>query len=581
MSEMVLPGVYIEERAEALIVPSQITVGNLGIVGTASKGPIGLPIIIGSRSEAREIFGGYDTFIDGNQNELTLVRALDLAYANGASTAFVVRVTNTEDKEAGPNFIKEWDRNTTARQATFSIAGETDGSIAAKLRAKTHGTWGNKLTVNVWDADGVSFIDGEEYSGGSTISLKRVPAENARNRVIITIAATGQARVLSIVYINEELSSGKVFLDIANQQLKFYDNEDPGNKDSVKISYTVPKDQSRKVTIRYGGTSETYTVADGNHLKDLINNATSPSRLVEAFTDGSSVIGSDIPKKHKNFDDFREFGKAADTPGSDGANAVASDYELGLEQLLNEDAHIIVAAGMDHNAIGSKLKEHCERASTDKMKKDRIAVAGSEVNASVDTIRSHEISSERVIFVAPGIKSTDITTGKEVTLPGSYAAAVIAGMLCGRSPHISLTNKTLSVSGLEVKFTQAQLETLLNERVLALEERNGFRIVKGITTDKGPYRQITTRRIVDYAKYGVRSAAESYIGLLNNDRVRKALKGTINGFLVGMIDDEMLISYELDVNATRDEEIRGIARVTMTLRPTFSIDFIKVVMFLG
>lgn len=48
-----------------------------------------------------------------------------------------------------------------------------------------------------------------------------------------------------------------------------------------------------------------------------------------------------------------------------------------------------------------------------------------------------------------------------------------------------------------------------------------------------------------------------------------------------MIDDEMLVSYELDVSATREQEIRGIAQVTMTLRPTFSIDYIKVVMFLG
>jgi hypothetical protein len=47
-----------------------------------------------------------------------------------------------------------------------------------------------------------------------------------------------------------------------------------------------------------------------------------------------------------------------------------------------------------------------------------------------------------------------------------------------------------------------------------------------------------------------------------------------------MVDDEMLISYELDVTATREEERQGIARVTMVLRPTFSIDFIKVTMFL-
>jgi hypothetical protein len=106
-------------------------------------------------------------------------------------------------------------------------------------------------------------------------------------------------------------------------------------------------------------------------------------------------------------------------------------------------------------------------------------------------------------------------------------------------------------------------------------------VVKAITTDNGAFRQITTRRIVDYAKAGVRQSAEPFIGLLNNDRVRKALKGSINGFLASMVNDEMLVSYELDVTATRDEEIRGICRVTMTVRPTFSIDYIKVVMFLG
>ncbi|HYH79687.1 MAG TPA: phage tail sheath C-terminal domain-containing protein, partial [Longimicrobium sp.] len=157
----------------------------------------------------------------------------------------------------------------------------------------------------------------------------------------------------------------------------------------------------------------------------------------------------------------------------------------------------------------------------------------------------------------------------------------IAGMMSARSPHQSLTNKVVAVAGVWPKPTSAQLELMVQNRVLALEERNGVRVVKGITTDDGAFRQITTRRIVDYAKFGVRSASQPFIGLLNNDRVRKALSGSINGFLASMVDDEMLTAYELSVTATRDEEIRGIARVTMTVKPTFSIDYIKVTMFLG
>ncbi len=188
----------------------------------------------------------------------------------------------------------------------------------------------------------------------------------------------------------------------------------------------------------------------------------------------------------------------------------------------------------------------------------------------------------RMIFVAPGVLTTDRASGEEVTLPGAYAAAAVAGMLSGRDPHVSLTNKTLAVGGLERRYTSAQLEQLVQRNVLVLEQRRGFRVVKGITTSENTaWQQITTRRIVDFAKIGVRRAADSYIGLLNNDRVRKALAGSINGFLAGMVDDEMLVSYDLAVTATRQEEIQGIARVTMTLLPTFSIDFIRVVMFLG
>jgi hypothetical protein len=89
------------------------------------------------------------------------------------------------------------------------------------------------------------------------------------------------------------------------------------------------------------------------------------------------------------------------------------------------------------------------------------------------------------------------------------------------------------------------------------------------------------RRIVDYAKAGVRIGCNPYIGSLNNSRVRAALKATLDGFLSGMVLDEMLIAYTLDVTATRAQEIAGQAIVTMTLQPTFSIDFIKVIMTLS
>ena len=86
---------------------------------------------------------------------------------------------------------------------------------------------------------------------------------------------------------------------------------------------------------------------------------------------------------------------------------------------------------------------------------------------------------------------------------------------------------------------------------------------------------------MDYAIYGVRSACNPYIGKLNNERVRGAMKATLDAFLTRMVEDEALVSYELEVSATRAQEIEGVCAVTMTIRPTFSIDFVRVTMYLG
>ncbi len=555
MAEMVLPGVYIEVRPEGLITAGRVTVGNLGVVGTANKGQVGVPVILGSYTEAREQFGNYDPF--GTPNELTLVRALELAYNHGAATVIAVRVASG-----------------TAAKADFKL--RSSSGDCCRLTAKSEGEWGNEIEINVWDAEENSFVSDEMHSGGGVITLTSTPIQSARNRISVFVDATKRTKLLNIVYnTGGPPASGGVDINTTTRALTFNAAEVPAGADTVTASYVVDKSVSRKVTLRYRGAQEVYTVASG---RDLVADIARTSVLV----DGTGLTNQDEPPtKFSSVDDFQLFGAGTNTRGDNGA--VGANYkDDGLEKLLNEPAHIIVAAGQD-NSFGDELDAHCQQASTDLVKRDRIAVVGSALGASLDSIRGHTLDSDRVIFVAPGITVTDAaaTPPVEVTLPGAYAAAAVAGLLAGLSAHISPTNKTIHVGGLQRRYTAAELSQLVQSRVLALEERQGFRIVKGITTSSNTaWHQITTRRIVDFAKYGVRSAANPYIGRLNNERVRGALKSTINSFLTEMVDDEMLVSYELEVSATRDEEIKGIARVTLVLRPTFSIDFVKVTMFL-
>src|SRR5215469_6591557 len=136
MAEMILPGVYIEVRPEGLIAPGQITVGNVGVVGTASKGLIGVPTLLGSYADAQRTFGTYDAFLDPVTNKpvpgaLTLVRALEQIFNFGATTVYAVRASTMDN--SNPPVPKAVKANLTLK----------DGAAACVvLTAETEGEWG-------------------------------------------------------------------------------------------------------------------------------------------------------------------------------------------------------------------------------------------------------------------------------------------------------------------------------------------------------------------------------------------------------------------------------------------------------
>lgn len=557
MSEMILPGTYIEVRPEGLITPGRVSINTVGMLGTAARGAVNKPTLLSSYTEARETFGEYDAWDPDNQGQLlTLMRGLELAFMHGASQVLALRVADG------------------AQAASFMLASA--GGACCKLEANSPGAWGNELEVKVDDAPSHSFVSDEEHTGGGPVVLNYKPVvPSGRNRVSVFVDATQRTRAFNIVYAPDAAAPGTVQINPATGALTFAAADTPAAADTVFASYVVDKSVSVRVTLRHGLTEEIYIVASGNDLAADINNS---SALAIAEADATN--GGEPPNK---LTDFMLFGTGTNTRGDNGTtNVDASEYQTGLDLLLNEDAHIIVAAGQSHKDFGAQLANHCKAASDDVNKRERIAVTGSALKEAFDDIRGHMLDSDRVVFVAPGIEAIDAANnGKRVVLPGSYTATAVAGLMSSYPPHVSLTNKTLPVVGLEELYTNAELSQLVQNHVLAIHKKQAFKILKGITTSSNSaWEQITTRRIVDYAKVGVRKAADPYIGLLNNERVRGALRATINSFLAEMVEDEQLTRYRLEVLATREEERKGIARVTIVLRPVFSIDFIKVTMFL-
>ena len=476
ISEMILPGTYIEVRAEGLIGVGGIATGNVGVVGTASRGPVNQVVVLGSYSEAVDTFGAYDRWPDAKADQpkaLTLTRTLEQVFKGGASTVYAVRVANGDPANA-----------------TWTVQTGAPAAALFTLTAVSPGTWANAIKATLATADGNP------------------------------VTATNPAILILVAGRIKETFAGATAGDLAQ------------------------------------------AVAAGSKLVT----ASAPADADKGKVPASVVVGT--------------------AGGPDGTPATTVQLAAGLNALANQPVNIVAATPVSPGEPSfATVITHLEQTENDG--RDRIAVVGASVAGSpaddpTTILSPSKPSHPRLVLVAPGIVATDAQRANEanstVSLPASYAAALVAGRLATLAPHVSLTNKDIAASDLARDYTRAEQKQLLGGQVMVLQKNLGIRALKGITTDTGPFRQISVRRIVDYAKAGVRIGADPYIGRLNNLRVRAALKATLDGFLAGMVLDEMLTGYQLDVTATRAQEINGQAIVTMVLQPTFSIDFVKVIM---
>lgn len=465
IAEMIIPGTYIEVRAEGLISVGSIATGNIGVVGTASRGPTDTVVPLGSYADAIDAFGSYDPFASPlvSGEPLTLTRTIEQLYMGGAGSVYAVRVAN-------------------GAPTTASAAINASGATAAfTLSAADAGSWGDSIAYTLVNAG-------------------------------------------------------------------------------------TDADPNWTLVLTAGQVKETYSGANVGAVHDAI--VAGNSKLVTVGAVSNAASGFDTVATATPF-----------AGGGDLPNVSSADIASGLAALEAQTINILVVAGIGSATVRAVVGAHLEQTENDG--RERIAILGASASLAT-TVESEvaDIADKRIVLVAPGLVATDAPTGTTVTLPPPYLAAVVAGKLSTLAPEISLTNQTLPVSDVDVHYNSATLKTLLLDRVLIVRPKFGFQVVKGITTDTGAFKQISIRRVVDYAKAGVRSGSDPYIGRLNNARVRAALKATLDGFLSQMVLDEMLVSYQLDVTATRAQEIAGVAVVAMTLEPTFSIDYIRVTMTL-
>ena len=331
---------------------------------------------------------------------------------------------------------------------------------------------------------------------------------------------------------------------------------EPGNK--IKVG--VAKGSAKGTVAIQVTNGVTFEVWD-----NLVVDTKSDSNIVAVLNKNSKLVSAK---------DLTKAGKPAKNPvlveetfsGGVTAQPELKDFEAALEALeVETDIDMVYACDSWDPKVHALVDAHCTNMSKDA--KNRIGIGTVAPGESVADIakRTEVLSSDRFVIVAPyGV------------------AGAIAGLISKLNYYESPTFKALTgIADLEARYTPSQLMKLLSAGVLPLEARRGRGIIveKGISTSK---EQISVTRIADHAVRGARNVCENFIGTLNTEGGRTALREKLTEFLLTMVREDAIVpsvdgtkpAFLVDVYSSQLDFAQGIVRVDIAVRPVRAMDYI-------
>lgn len=257
------------------------------------------------------------------------------------------------------------------------------------------------------------------------------------------------------------------------------------------------------------------------------------------------------------------------------SDADAAAYRSALAELENEsDVDMVLVSVQDKRDVArlgriyADVVSHCERMSA----RSQGCIGFGEVppGTPADIAASAEklsgsLVSDRFVLIAP-----------------AGVVGAVAGMTGSLDYFQSPTFKRLSGLGdpSPALGVEAQQELLRRNLVPVVTQRGrGIIVLRGLTTDGD---QISVRRVADHAVRGVKTIGELFIGRLNNEEGRGALKQKLVEFLVQMQKEGAIVpstdgsdpAFKVNVYSSQQDFAQGIVRVDMAVRPVRAIDYI-------
>lgn len=303
-------------------------------------------------------------------------------------------------------------------------------------------------------------------------------------------------------------------------------------------------------------------------FEDLVMDPSSDRYLFDYLNDNSKLIlAEDLKSKTESPKNIPALIKEANLKGGREAGSPSEEsFEAALEKLEAEaEVDIVYACEVSDPAIHALIEAHCNNMSRDA--KGRIGTGSVEKDEDIKDIikRTEVLSSDRFIIVAP-----------------HGVAGAVAGLISKLNYYESPTFKPISgLAELEKYYTPSQLNQLLNAGIMPViaQRGKGIMVVKGITTSK---EQISVMRTTDHSVRLVKGIGDLFIGTLNNQLGRSALKEKLTDVMNRMEAEGAIVpstdgkqpAFMVDVYSTQLDFAQGIVRVDLAVRPVRAIDYI-------
>lgn len=466
--------------------PSSLTVGNiLCLIGTSAGGQPQTPLLFGNPSDALA------ALVSGPLCDATTRAFAPSAQTNAPSQVMAVRVgaatqavLTLVDAAAIPTIslvTNQW--GLPANQTKIKIAS---GSVSGKAPTVQIGT-AYATQDNVGRSAFSLQYTGIAVSATMTITSSTVTLFAPTGTAVATLALASYPTVQNLV-------------DVINSIPSFSATATLGSE-------TTPALAGLDNVITVDVKTAPYTVrADIQAMVDWINSASEPYITATRLSTAVAVPAN--------------IGFTYLTGGTSPA-AVTGDWTTALSMLQTQDVQWIVPLIGDPS-IHAAVDAHVQFMSM-VGRKERRALVGPVSGTTVAGVQALpiNINSDRTSLCFPGYYDYNALGVRTLYDPFMTAAKIAAGF-AGLNPGDAMTNKTLTVRGVEIALKEpVDTDALIQAGVLCVRQTStGFKVVRSVTTwlvnNNFNRVEVSTGAAVDFVMRNLRQALNPLIGGRND-----------------------------------------------------------------